>query len=273
MSETITIRRAESIADYHACQGAQRRAWGFGDEGYVVPVATMVGAQLHGGLVLGAFLPGGEAVGMSFAFLGRVEGRLCLYSQLTGVIPGYQSHGIGARLKYAQRDYARAEGLPLIAWAFDPLQAGNAWFNLGKLGATAGRYVVNMYGPRADALNAGLPTDRLIAEWETKLHSREEVGAEAPPRLPRLIETGPRHEGVPAFRAESLAATPRVLLEVPEDVKRLGRDAPEAAEHWRLAVRQGFLAAFAAGYRAVGFLRIEFEGHPQCFYVLKRGEA
>ncbi|MBX6313857.1 MAG: hypothetical protein IRY99_13215, partial [Isosphaeraceae bacterium] len=168
MTAEITIRRAESIADYHACQQAQRLAWGLTDESYVVPIATMVGAQLHGGLVLGAFLPDGSAVGVSFAFLGRIEGRLCLYSQLTGVVPGYQDRGLGGRLKQAQREIARAEGIATIAWAFDPLQAGNARFNLDKLGASVGRYIVDMYGPRTDALNAGTPTDRLIAEWPTE---------------------------------------------------------------------------------------------------------
>src|SRR5271169_5203781 len=122
----ITIRRAETVADYRACQIAQRDAWGITDEGYVVPVATMVGANLHGGLVLGAFLPSGEAVAMSFAFLARVEGDLCLYSQLTGVVPSHQSRGLGYRIKQLQRQMAHAEGIERICWAFDPLQAGNA---------------------------------------------------------------------------------------------------------------------------------------------------
>src|SRR3954471_20525525 len=108
MDPEITIRRAETAADYRALQAAQRSAWGIVEEGYVVPIATLVGAQLHGGLVLGAFLPGGEAVGLSFAFLGRVEGRLCLYSQLTGVVPGRQSGGLGYRLKMVQREHALA---------------------------------------------------------------------------------------------------------------------------------------------------------------------
>ena len=64
IDDEITIRQAESIADYRACQDVQRGAWGISDESYVVPIATMVGANLHGGLVLGAFLPGGEAVAM-----------------------------------------------------------------------------------------------------------------------------------------------------------------------------------------------------------------
>jgi len=152
--DDIIIRRAESLADYRACQDVQRGAWGIVDEGYVVPIATLVGANLHGGMVLGAFQPDGQAVGFSFGFLGRIEGCLCLYSQLTGVLPAFQSRGLGQELKFAQRDLARAEGLGKIAWAFDPLQAGNAFFNLQRLGAYARRYIDNMYGPRTDALNA-----------------------------------------------------------------------------------------------------------------------
>src|SRR5947207_5099881 len=185
----ITIRRAETVSDYRACQDAQRRAWGITEDGYLLPVATMVGANLHGGLVLGAFLPTGEAVAMSFAFLGRVDGRLCLYSQLTGVVPGYQSRGLGYQIKLLQRDFTRAEGIDRIAWAFDPLQAGNAHFNLTRLGATAGRYVENMYGERTDALNAGVPTDRLIAEWETTAETPATVPADAAATVPRLIAT------------------------------------------------------------------------------------
>ena len=65
-------------------------------------MATMVGANLHGGLVLGAFRAGGTAVAMSFGFLGRLDERICLYSQLTGVVPGYQSRGLG----YASRSFS-----------------------------------------------------------------------------------------------------------------------------------------------------------------------
>src|SRR6188508_1584826 len=111
MSDQITIRRAESYGDYHACQEAQRQAWGITSDNYVVPVATMIGAQLHGGLVLGAFLDDGEAAALSFAFLGRIDGQLGLYSQLTGVVPEFQGQGLGERMKLAQRDLAREQGL------------------------------------------------------------------------------------------------------------------------------------------------------------------
>jgi predicted GNAT superfamily acetyltransferase len=273
VNDEITIRRAESVADYRACQDAQRRAWGIAEDGYVIPIATMVGANLHGGLVLGAFLPDGNAVGMSFGFLGRVEERLCLYSQLTGIVPGAQSRGLGYELKLAQRDFARAQGLDLIAWAFDPLQAGNARFNLGKLGARVRRYVDNMYGTRTDALNAGVPTDRLIAEWEIAEAdvSRPDLDVAGLGGLPAVIRIGPGPLGqdVPVG-VEPAGNAPRVLIEIPDRIAELRRDDPTAAEAWRMAVREAFQSAFAAGYQAVGFVRDEPSAGHRGFYMLER---
>ncbi len=280
LDHAFTIRRAATIADYRACQDAQRRAWGIAAGGYVVPIATLVGANLHGGLVLGAFLATGEAVAMSFAFLGRVEGRLCLYSQLTGVVPGYQSRGLGYQIKLVQRDFARAEGMDRIAWAFDPLQAGNAHFNLARLGATAGRYVENMYGERTDALNAGVPTDRLIAEWETTAEPIAGLGPDAAAIVPRLIKTrgGQADEADPArtpepIRIGPVLGAPQMLLEIPADIARLRRERPQLAEAWRQAVRGAFGTAFDSGYRAVHFLRDDSAGERRVFYVLERKPA
>jgi len=268
----ITIRRALTAAEYRACQVAQREAWGIDEEGYVIPVATMVGANLHGGLVLGAFLPGGEAVAMSFAFLGRIEGRLCLYSQLMGVIPSHQSRGLGYQIKLLQRDFARAVGIDLIVWAFDPLQAGNAYFNLSRLGATAGRYVANMYGERTDRLNVGVPTDRLIAEWSTGAAAPAAISAAAAATLPRLIETevGDGTLMPLAFRAPAALDAPRFLLEIPTGIAELRREQPALAERWRVAVGQAFQLAFAGSYRAVQFIRDDPSGHRRGFYLLER---
>jgi predicted GNAT superfamily acetyltransferase len=276
--EAITIRRAETVADYRACQDAQRRAWGIGEDGYLIPVATMVGANLHGGLVLGAFLSDGQAVAMSFAFLGRIEGRLCLYSQLTGVVPGYQSQGLGHRIKTHQREFARSEGIGLIAWAFDPLQAGNAYFNLARLGASAGRYVENMYGERTDSLNAGVPTDRLIAEWDTATESSPWIRPDAATVLPRLINTtaeqggpsGPDAAPTGEMSLQHSDDQPELLIEIPADIARLRRERPELAERWRLAVRLAFQSAFAEGYRAVSLVRDETVTPRRVFYVLDR---
>jgi predicted GNAT superfamily acetyltransferase len=274
----ITIRRATTIADYRACQDAQRRAWGIDDDGYLIPVATMVGANLHGGLVLGAFLPSSEAVALSFAFLGRTGGRLCLYSQLTGVVPSHQSRGLGYQIKLLQRDFARSAGLELIVWAFDPLQAGNAHFNLARLGATADRLIANMYGERSDSLNAGVPTDRLIAVWNTVDKPPAPLSAVDLAGIPRLIETeagdgdGPGCATVVPMevRAPGALEAPRLLLEIPPDIGQLRREQPALAERWREAAGQAFQLAFSRSYRAVHFLRDHANRRIRAYYLLER---
>jgi predicted GNAT superfamily acetyltransferase len=270
----ITIRRAESIADYRACQDAQRLAWGIAEAGYVVPIATLVGANLHGGLVLGAFRDEGSAVGLSFGFLGRVDDRLCLYSQLTGVVPGWQARGLGYELKQVQRDFARAESLPLIAWAFDPLQAGNARFNLVRLGACVRRYVDNMYGPRTDALNAGVPTDRVIAEWDVRGEPSAGPieGLVLLDGVPRLIWAAETSGGIriPEDVNENPTAD-QVLVEIPERIAELRRDHPDAAEAWRVAVGRALKGAFAAGYLAVSLVSEQVGVGRRSSYLLQRG--
>lgn len=270
MNEAIVIRRAETPADYRSLQEAQRLAWGITEASYIVPIATMVGAQLHGGLVLGAFGPGREAVGLSFAFLGRSAERLCLYSQLTGIVPAYQGSGLGERMKQEQRRCARQQGLDRIVWAFDPLQAGNAHFNLAKLGATASRYIEDMYGPRTDDRNAGTPTDRLIAEWDLDRPLQSPLNPARVATLPQLIDPAPSGESRPGIDPAA-TSEPTVLLEIPPDINGLRRAAPELATAWRLAVRQAFQRAFQAGYRAVGFVRDRSGGSLRVAYVLHRG--
>jgi len=278
IDEEITLRRAESIADYRACQQVQQEAWDIAEAGYLIPIATMVGANLHGGLVLGGFLPGGAAVAMSFAFLGRVEGQICLYSQVAGVVPSHQSRGLGYSIKQLQREIARAEGVEQICWAFDPLQSGNAYFNLARLGASAVRYVENMYGERTDRLNAGAPTDRLIAWWDTAGSPPIVLPAGATRDLPRLIETtavesdeaGARAFAPTGVLSASSLGEPLLLLEIPDDIAGLRREKPALAERWRAAVNEAFHLAFEASYEAVHFLRDDSTGRRRSFYLLQR---
>jgi predicted GNAT superfamily acetyltransferase len=258
----LNIRRAESPDDYVALQEAQRQAWGLADDSYVVPVATMVGAQHHGGLVLGAFTEEGRAVGLSFAFLGRVGGRWCLYSQLTGVVPGAQGQGLGARMKELQREHARSLGLEFIAWAFDPLQAGNAHFNLRRLGASASRYIPNMYGMRTDALNAGVPTDRLIAEWPVEPGPPRALDVAETLSVPRLVE-GPDEPRVVEF--STVRDSPALLIEIPAQIATIRAEDAALAERWRTAIASAFGSAFGAGYQAVDVIR----DSGRAFYVLQ----
>jgi predicted GNAT superfamily acetyltransferase len=245
VADGIVVRDVQGPEELRACQGVQRRAWGITEDGYLVPVATMAGAQKVGGLVLGAF-DGPTLVGFSFAFLGRLHGTLVLYSQLTGVEPGLQARGVGRQLKFEQRRRAQAMGLEYVVWAFDPLQVSNASFNLGVLGATSRTYEVDLYGPRTDALNVGLATDRLLVEWPTS-------GEAA-----RVDPTG--WAGAPMLRAMA----DRVRIPIPADLAAL-KATPERAISCQQEVRAAFQQAFAAGYVVVGFARGE-----QPAYLLER---
>jgi predicted GNAT superfamily acetyltransferase len=139
-----------------------------------------------GGQVFGAF-DGEKLVGFLLAIPGiRPDGRVYLHSHMMGVLPEYRNAGIGRQLKMRQREDAIARGIDLIEWTFDPMQLKNAWFNIEGLGAIARRYVRNQYGVSSSALQGGLPTDRLVAEWW--------VNAERlrPPVLDRIRVTGER---------------------------------------------------------------------------------
>jgi len=271
---TVTVRPLTSVEEYRACQEVQRRAWGIAEEGYLVPVATMISVQHAGGLVLGAFIDE-RLAGFSFAYLGRVAGEWVLYSQLTGVDPGTQDHGIGGRLKTAQREWAREQGLPLVVWSFDPLQAGNANFNLHRLGAICRTYHPNYFGERSDALNAGLETDRLLALWDTTEQQRRWQGDGQ--TLMMLLGSAVRRDGLltPSGSAtgETIAAGPEptwLQIQIPPDFAALKSRDARLARAWQEAVRRAFQRAFAAGYVAMDFQREGAGDEARCWYELRR---
>lgn len=258
----VTVRDVRGPDELRACQELQRRAWGITEDGYVLPVAVMAAAQKVGGLVLGAFDANQALVGFAFAFLGKLNDRLILYSQLTGVHPAHQSTGVGRLLKFEQRHRAHEMGLDAVVWAFDPLQASNASFNLAVLGATCRTYESDMYGSRTDALNVGLATDRLIAEWST---SREPSGrTTAWPDGLELIDTGT--SGRPERAHEIPPRADHLHIQVPPRIADL-KAGPRLADEWQQALRQAFQSAFTAGFVAVGFARAD-PAHPR--YLLER---
>jgi predicted GNAT superfamily acetyltransferase len=122
---------------------------------------------LNGGVAHGAF-DGDRMIGMSLALVGLRGKQPILWSHMAAVIPGLQGQGIGFAIKQAQRDWALVHGFEAMHWTFDPLQRGNAHFNLHLLGATSETYHVDFYGAMADAINVSAPTDRLEATWKLK---------------------------------------------------------------------------------------------------------
>ncbi len=260
----VLVRDLKSPEEFRACQALQRLAWGIVEDGYVAPVATMVAAQKLGGLVLGAFQEE-RLVGFSFGFLGRLDGELVLNSQLTAVDPELQSSGVGRMLKLEQRRRAAEMDVDRVVWTFDPLQAKNASFNLGGLGARCRRYEVDMYGTRTDELNRGLATDRLFAEWSTRgeLGGVQERWSDGVELVISEVRRG--RVGVPGLGASPTGAR-HAHVEIPADLNAVREADLELARAWQLAVRQALRSAFAEGLVAVGFAR----GERPCYLLERR---
>lgn len=157
----IEVHHCHSLAEYDECVRLERLTWG---EDITVPAAIFVVAHHSGGQVLAA-LAGGRIVGFTLALAGLRDKQHFLHSHMTAVLPDFQNCGVGRRLKLFQRQDALKRDIPLVEWTFDPLELKNARFNLARLGAVVRRYLPDCYGTTNSPLHAGLPTDRLVAEW------------------------------------------------------------------------------------------------------------
>jgi predicted GNAT superfamily acetyltransferase len=254
----ISIRPSATIKDYEMIEWLQAEIWGSLG---IAPVHLLLTIAKEGGVVLLAF-DDERPIGFAYGFLGLTENnQLKLASHQAGVLPAYQDHGVGYKLKLAQREAALAQNIKLITWTFDPLQGRNAHFNLRKLGAVCKTYIQNLYGDMDDDLNRGLPSDRFRVDWQlTTDHVIRRLSQQ-------FIE--PDLAGVPILNPAALSAqgllspadhfdlpTERYsLVEIPADLIRLKVEAPDLALIWRLQTRQIFETAFSLGYTATDLLR------------------
>jgi predicted GNAT superfamily acetyltransferase len=157
----IEVRHCTTLDEYEECVRIEHVTWG---PELAEPSGMFVVAHHTGGQVLGAF-HGAKMVGFTLAIAAVRRGKPFLHSHQTAVLPEYRDHGVGRRLKLAQRDDALKRGINLVEWTFDPLEVKNAYFNLVRLGAISRRFIPNCYGITNSALHSGLPTDRLVVEW------------------------------------------------------------------------------------------------------------
>ena len=164
--EEVEIRPCHAVAEFEQMVELESKVWSF-DDGDLVPSQMYVVAAKIGGQAIGAFA-GRKMVGFVLAYPGIRDGKAYLHSHMAAVLPEFRELGIGRRLKLAQREDALSRGISQIEWTFDPLQAKNAYFNICRLGAVAGTYLGDFYGATTSPLHAGLPTDRLLAEWRLR---------------------------------------------------------------------------------------------------------
>ena len=262
----IEIRDLTTIDEFRQVVALEQAIWGYTDQGDLVTVPVFIFTVHRGATLIGAFEVSGRMVGFAYAVIGIKDARPMQWSHMAGVLPEFRG-GLGYRLKLAQRERALAQGLDLIEWTFDPLQAMNAHFNFAKLGGIAEEYAANFYGESTSALHRGTPTDRLVLSWKiTEPHVvrrldqppglRAGVGARAHEVSEAPIVNSTRMDG--SWRevtAINLALEDRrVWIEIPTGFTDMQQHAPERALRWRLDVRQMFEHYFAKGYRAVDFV-------------------
>ena len=164
----IQIRSCEGFGELQACVDLQIETWGY-DESDAIPRKTFLLAQEIGGQVLGAF-EAETLVGFAMSLPGIKQTQSgpqpYLHSHMLAVRESHRNRGLGAQLKWEQRREALSRGIRHMEWTFDPLEIKNAFLNIHRLGAVSRTYLVDFYGVSSSRLQGGLPTDRLLAEWE-----------------------------------------------------------------------------------------------------------
>lgn len=248
----VTCRVIHQIEEYEQAAELEAQIWRFRLHD-AIPAHILHALAYNGSLIAAAFHDD-RMVGIVVAFPAKYPGGL--WSHMAGVHPDYQGQGIGWKLKQYQREWALANKYRTIHWTFDPLQRGNANFNIHKLGAQASIYHVDYYGRMTDAINAGLPSDRLEVIWHLKKSPKRPDYTD----VHFLVEN---HNGKLVQR-DLAAEHALVCIEIPFDIQTLKQTAIQQAQAWQLAVRQTMQTAFAQGYSIIDF--VVDEG--RCWYVL-----
>ncbi len=239
----------------------------------------MIAGQHHSGLVLGAY-DGPKMVGVLFGFTALDNGKPYHYSHITGVLKAYQAKGVGFKLKLAQREHVLRQGQDLVRWTFDPLQAGNAYFNIGKLGAVCRTYWRELYGSLDDSLNRGRLTDRFEVEWWIRSKRvRDRLEKKWRRRLSPSFheqdvkvvnETWKGKGGVRMALGMRLGLRDeRLLVEIPESIARVRDASLNLARDWCLNFRKTFQHYFRRGYVATDVSVLTEGRERRVFYLLE----
>lgn len=270
-----------------AAEEVQRATWDMADL-EIIPAHALHAMQHSGAALLGAF-DGERLIGFTFGVLGTEENpnridqvaaaRLKMYSVIAGVLPAYQHHDVGYRLKMAQRDFALRIGVRLITWTYDPLESRNGRFNIGKLGAVCRRYLRHFHG-NMSGINNGLPTDRFEVEWWV---TQNRVAARAerkwrPLRLEALMAGGALLVNESTINAAGLPVPPLnyvsrpsnlMLVEIPADFQAVKHADFELAHRWRMHTRDIFENMFNSGFVVTDFVpHVDEQGHAHSYYLL-----
>lgn len=294
----IDIRPLSTLEEIEQLEELQRVTWGMSDL-EVIP-ARMLHALAHQGAVLLGAVDGEKVVGFVLGVIGTVQelteridqvaaARLKMYSVIMGVLPDYQSYGLGYQLKLAQRESALKLGIRLVTWTYDPLEARNARLNIGKLGTICRQYWRNFHG-EMEGINAGLPTDRFHVEWwvtSNRVKSRVQQ-RRGPLDFASLVAGGATLVNEVQFEPDQPPVPPAtlpliegeilqnnmVMVEIPYNFQAIKQQDMEAAQRWRRHTRSLFEQLFAANFVATDFIfHQDDDGQRRGFYLLTHQDA
>lgn len=237
MENEIEIRECATLDELAECVQLQREVFAL-PEVELSPVRHFVVTRNAGGFTLGAYA-GDRLAGFVLSVPAFQRGERAYYSHMTGVRPEYQSLGIGAKLKWAQRTRALSLGVRYLKWTFEPVKARNAHFNLEKLGATVREIQINFYGTDyatdpGSGRKIGMQSDRLFAEWDLE---------------------SPKVEALAAGRKYAEPGEPAATVEIMNDWLGLLDSDPEKALAEQLRIREEFVAGFERGLIGRAFRR------------------
>ena len=233
MTNDLEIRECTSVDQFEECVQIQREVFAL-PEAELSPVRHLVVTKNAGGFVIGAY-DGERLAGFVLSVPAYLRGERAFYSHMTGVRGEYQSLGVGAKLKWAQRERSLAEGVKYIKWTFEPVKARNAYFNLEKLGAIVQEYKPNFYGTDyAASAQVGLASDRLFAEWQLESY------------MVAALAAGDKYKE---------ERKPAASIEIMNDWLGIVRDEPKRALAEQTRIRGEFEAAFGKGLVCRGFRR------------------
>ena len=251
----VSIRILSSVEEQNFARQIFDEVWPT-DEGTQI-TANLLQAMVHNGTYVSGVFVDGKVVAAAFAFPGiDSQKHLHLHSHMAAVKEKYRNRNIGSALKWHQRAWALENGYETITWTFDPLVRRNARLNLVKLGVQVFEYFPDFYGDLPDALNAGDPTDRVIAKWS--LLSDRVVGAAQNLNLelsPVSIAMALSNVGEEPFRHEVHESADKVAIYIPTDIMEVRASDSRTALEWRITLRTELEPRLNSGWFIEGFTK------------------
>lgn len=238
--EAIEVRECTTIEEFDACIELQREVFAMPDL-EISPRRHLIVSRRAGGWTLGAF-DGETLVGFVHQMAAvRALNEITGYSHMMAVKREYQNRGVGALLKWKQRQKSIDEGKTFITWTWEPMRARNAHFNLNRLGVTVRSYSANFYGTDYSTSleydpekTPGIDSDRLHADWNL---------------------LSPRVTAISEGREPEPLGAPAKTIEIPPDWYELIQRDPHEARREQLRVRMEFEEAFNQGLICAAFER------------------